>query len=190
MKIVNDFDREKMEIVVNVQCNLLKKYYQNFVGTLEKKKDKMPSGFSVQQSSLDTARISFPIPDGTTVSNSGGIGKFAVNLSTLVGIIENFAGTALRYELEHTEFIPINGYPIENLQKDILESVKNKRNLCVIRSYDEYLKMEKEQKYQFNQVYLNYGTQEWADLVLMIQEGDLDEIRKVYSSKLEFTEWY
>lgn len=190
MKIVNDFDREKMEIVVNVQCNLLKKYYQNFVGTLEKKKDKMPSGFSVQQPSIDTARISFPLPDGTKVSNSGGIGSFAVNLTSLVNIIESFAGTALRYELEHTEFIPISGYPVEDLQKDILASVKNKRNLCVIASYDEYLRMEKEQKYQFNQVYLNYGTQEWADLVLMIQDGDMDAIRNAYLPKLEFTEWY
>lgn len=189
MKVINEFDRDKMEIVVKIQSNLLKKYYPNFVGFVEKKKDKMPIGYSVQQSSSDTAKISFPIPDDTKISNSEGVGRFAVNLTSLMGVIDNFAGTALRYELEHTEFIPINGYPLEDLKKDIQASVKNKRNLCVLNDYVEYLNMEKEHKYQFTQRYVDYGTSEWSDLVLMILEGDMEKIREIYTPKLVFTEW-
>lgn len=188
MKVNNDFDREKMEVVINIQCNLLKKYYPNFVGILEKNKDDIPKGFSVRQASSDTAKISFPIPEGTTISKGGG--SFAVNLMSLMDVINKFAGTALRYELEHTEFIPINGYPLEDLKKDIVASVKNKRNLCVLGDYAEYLSMEKEHKYQFHQVYVNYGTPEWADIVLMILEGDMEKMRELYTPKLEFTEWY
>jgi hypothetical protein len=188
MKVENDFDREKMEVVINIQCNLLKKYYPNFVGILEKNKDDIPKGFSVRQASSDTAKISFPIPEGTTIAKGGG--SFAVNLMSLMDVINKFAGTALRYELEHTEFIPINGYPLKDLKKDIVASVKNKRNLCVLGDYAEYLSMEKEHKYQFHQVYVNYGTPEWADIVLMILEGDMGKMRELYTPKLEFTEWY
>lgn len=188
MKVNNDFDREKMEVVINIQCNLFKKYYPNFVGILEKNKDDIPKGFSVRQASSDTAKISFPIPEGTTIAKGGG--SFAVNLMSLMDVINKFAGTALRYELEHTEFIPINGYPLEDLKKDIVASVKNKRNLCVLGDYAEYLSMEKEHKYQFHQVYVNYGTPEWADIVLMILEGDMGKMRELYTPKLEFTEWY
>jgi hypothetical protein len=189
MKIENDFDREKMEIIVNVQCNLLKKYYPNFVGILEKNKKDIPNGFKVIQSSSNSAKISFPIPEGTTIVGEGG-GSFAVNLTSLINVINQFAGSALQYELSHTEFIPINGYPLENLKEDIRTSVKNKRNLCVLGEYEEYLNMESQHKYQFHQVYLNYGTSEWADLVLMILSSDMEEIRKLYTPKLEFTEWY
>lgn len=188
MKVENDFDREKMEVVINIQCNLFKKYYPNFVGILEKNKDDIPKGFSVRQASSDTAKISFPIPEGTTIAKGGG--SFAVNLMSLMDVINKFAGTALRYELEHTEFIPINGYPLEDLKKDIVASVKNKRNLCILGDYAEYLSMEKEHKYQFHQVYVNYGTPDWADIVLMILEGDMEKMRELYTPKLEFTEWY
>jgi len=188
MKVENDFDREKMEVVINIQCNLFKKYYPNFVGILEKNKDDIPKGFSVRQASSDTAKISFPIPEGTTIAKGGG--SFAVNLMSLMDVINKFAGTALRYELEHTEFIPINGYPLEDLKKDIVASVKNKRNLCILGEYAEYLSMEKEHKYQFHQVYVNYGTSDWADIVLMILEGDMGKMRELYTPKLEFTEWY
>lgn len=189
MKVINEFDRDKMEIVVKIQSNLLKKYYPNLVGFIEKKRDKMPEGYSIHQSSSDTAKISFPIPEGSTVSNSEGVGRFVVNLSSMMGVIDNFAGSALRYELEHTEFIPISGYPLESLQKDIEASVKNKRNLCVLKDYAEYLSMEKEHKYQFTQKYINYGTDEWADLVLLIRLGDMEKIREIYTPLLEFTEW-
>jgi hypothetical protein len=188
MKVENDFDREKMEVVINIQCNLLKKYYPNFVGILEKNKNDIPKGFSVRQSSSDTAKISFPIPEGTTIAKGGG--SFAINLMSLMDVINKFAGTALRYELEHTEFIPINGYPLKDLKKDIVASVKNKRGLCILGDYAEYLSMEKEHKYQFHQVYVNYGTPEWADIVLMILEGDMGKMRELYTPKLEFTEWY
>jgi hypothetical protein len=188
MKVVNDFDREKMEVVIRIQCNLFKKYYSNFVGILERNKKDIPKGFNVYQSSSDTAKISFPLPAGTKISEDGG--SFSVNLMSLMGVINKFAGTALRYELEHTEFIPINGYPVEDLKKDIVASVKNKRNLCVLGEYAEYLAMEKEHKYQFHQVYVNYGTNEWADLVLMILDGDMEKIKNIYTPKLEFTEWY
>lgn len=188
MKVENDSDREKMEVVINIQCNLFKKYYPNFVGILEKNKNDIPKGFSVRQASSDTAKISFPIPEGTTIAKGGG--SFAVNLMSLMDVINKFAGTALRYELEHTEFIPINGYPLEDLKKDIVASVKNKRNLCILGDYAEYLSMEKEHKYQFHQVYVNYGTSDWADIVLMILEGDMEKMRELYTPKLEFTEWY
>ena len=185
MKVSNGFDKDKGEITVKIQTNLFKKYYNNFVGICKDRAVEMPEQYKVVQESPDTATISFPLPkDAVVRSNSVG-----VDLGSLMSVINFFTGSALRYELEHTEFIPITGYPEEDLQKDIKTSVKNKRNLCILGSYSEYQKMEAEHKYEFRQTYVTYGTKEWSDTVLMILSGEFDKLREYYEPKLVFTEW-
>ena len=183
MKVTHDFDREKLAVVVDFQCNLLKKYYSQFVGFLKKDSD-MPENYSVTQVSPETAKISIPI---TTVDREKEALGF--NLGPVMGVIDKFAVHALRYELEHTEFIPLHGYPMKNLKEDIKTSVAKKRNLCVLADYDEYLRMEAEHKYLFTQVYCDYGTDMWADVVLDILNDNMLELRKRLEPELKLTEW-
>lgn len=183
MKITHNFDREKLVVVVELQCNLLKKYYGQFVSFL-KKEESMPDGYSVQQVSPETAKILIPI---TTIDKEKEALGF--NVSPVMGVIDKFTIHALRYELEHTEFIPLKGYPLENLKEDIKVSVSKKRNLCVLADYDEYLRMEAEHNYTFHQVYCDYGTDEWADVVLDILSDDLEGLNNRLQPKLTLTEW-
>ena len=48
-------------------------------------------------------------------------------MAELLKTVYNFLLGAIRYEYRKTEFIPLEGYPIEKMQKEISEAVKNKR---------------------------------------------------------------
>jgi len=181
MKVTSEFSKEQLVLNIQVQCNLLRKYYKNFVGLL-KEDSTVPEGYSVTQLGPDTAMVSVPI----TTHTDEAVG---FNVAPIMGVIDRFANSALRYELEHTEFIPLTGYPEENLKTDIKTSVSKKRNLCIIKDYAEYLRMESEHKYIFNQLYVKFGTDEWAEIVLSILGGELDILRSKLQQRLVVTEW-
>jgi hypothetical protein len=44
-------------------------------------------------------------------------------------------------------------------------------------------------KYEFNQYPVKYGTDEYADIVLLIKSGNLKELQATYKDKLKFTSW-
>ena len=144
----------------------------------------MPDGYSVSQVSPSTAKITIPI---TTVDKEKE--SLGFNVGPVMGVIDKFTAHALRYELEHTEFIPLSGYPLKNLKEDIKTSVSKKRNLCVLEDYEEYLRMEAEHKYIFTQVYCDYGTDEWADVVLDILSDDIEGLKNRLQPKMKLTEW-
>lgn len=183
MKVTHDFDKENLRLVVEFQCNLLKKYYSNFVGLL-KEDTTMPDGYSVSLVSPGVAKILIPIASIDKEKEALGF-----NVGPIMGIIDRFASSALKYELEHTEFIPLTGYPLRDLMSDIRNSVAKKRNLCVLADYDEYLRMEAERKFQFTQLYIDYGTDQWADVVLGVLSGNMEELRKKLGPQLKLTEW-
>jgi len=183
MKISNEFDKDNFRLVVEVQSNLLKKYYNNFVGLL-KKEETMPEGYSVSLVSPGVAKILIPITAIDKERESVGF-----NIGPIIGVIDRFTSSALKYELEHTEFIPLNGYPLKNLKEDIKVSVSKKRNLCVLEDYEEYLRMEAEKKFIFTQSYLEYGSSDWADVVLDILGDNLDGLRERMTPQLKLTEW-
>ena len=103
--------------------------------------------------------------------------------------VYNFVIGAIRHEYKKTEFIPLEGYPIENMQKEVPEAVKNKRRLCIIKDYDEFLNAEKTSKPIYHQYIIEPGSSEYADVVIMIYKGDLEQIRKIYKDKLKLEDW-
>ena len=183
MKINQEFDKDNLMLSIEVQSNLLKKYYPNLVGLLSKEQT-VPEGYSISQVAPGVAKILIPI---TTIDRERE--AFGFDAGSVFEVINKFANAALKYELEHTEFIPLSGYPVSNLQEDIKVSVRNKRNLCVLKEYSEYLRMEAEKKFQFTQVILDYGTQDWADAVLDVIDGRLDVLTERLSPRLKLTDW-
>jgi len=192
IKITNGIDQESMEFVFKIKCNFFKKYFSNFVGYLSKKKENLPENYSVSKLSDDTVRIGFPIPKDAIGPEQFGMSAVKVpNVGPVIStVIDTFSGHALAYELGHTEFVPLNGYPVENLQKEILEAVKGKRNLCVLETYEEYLNAQNEHKFKFKQHMVEYGTDEWADIVLHLINGDIESVRKMCSQKLKIEDWF
>lgn len=195
MKLTNGFSPEEKKITISVETGLLGKYYNNFNGILKDRSKSLPEGWKVEYKSPNTAVISFPAPSDTTFkeseTNKGSmlIGVNPKNIMPILDTIESFVNMALRYELKRTEFIPLNGYPIENLKEDVQVAVKGKRSFCIIGEYAEFLSMEKKREYKFHQYMVRYGTEDYSDVAVLLYEGKLDELREIYTPKLKLTEW-
>ena len=107
------------------------------------------------------------------------------DMDGIMEIINKFTNSAIRKELKQTEFIPLEGYEEDLLKEDIKTAVQNKRNLCIIDTYESYLKNEEDRKYEYNQYRVDYGTNEYSDVAILIATGKLSEVRKLYKKKLK-----
>lgn len=189
MKLVPGFDPSENKVTISVETNLINKYFPNLVGFVKDCPD-VPQGIDVEQFSNNTAVISFPVGDDFK-KTSNGIAIDSRKMETINGVINDFVNCALRHELRKTEFIPLHGYPLEDLMKDVKNAAKAKRNLCLIKEYSEYLNMEKERLYKFTQLIIPSDSNEWADVILLILKGEsgLKKLQEMYESKLSFVEW-
>lgn len=193
MKLTNGFSPEEQRLTIKVESNLLKKYFNNFSGIINNHEG-LPEGTRVEQKGVSSAEISFPIPKSTRINRIDdeqmSIVVNADDMNSITDAINDFINQALKYELKHTEFIPLNGYPVEDLKKDIQAAVQAKRDLCIIGEYSEYLKMQEERKYTYHQYIVKHGTIEYAEAALLIYEEKINELQDIYSSKLTLTDWY
>lgn len=191
MNIQTGFDPDSKKMTVSVNTNLLKKYHINFKGLFQMA-PKKPNGLEVNIKSGNLAIVTFPVPDENIKVMDGGKGYVGIEkevMDGIMGIITKFTSSALRKELKQTEFIPLEGYDEDLLKEDIKTAVENKRNLCIIDTYDNYLKNEEKKTYEFNQYQVNYDTDEYSDVVILIATGKLSELRKLYKKKLKKENW-
>lgn len=191
MNIQTGFDPDSKKMTVSVNTNLLKKYHINFKGLFQMA-PKKPNGLEVNIKSGNLAIVTFPVPDENIKVMDGGKGYVGIEkevMDGIMGIITKFTSSALRKELKQTEFIPLEGYDEDLLKEDIKTAVENKRNLCIIDTYDNYLKNEEKKTYEFNQYQVNYDTDEYLDVVILIATGKLSELRKLYKKKLKKENW-
>ena len=191
MKLTPGFDTENKRVKLEFKTNLLKKYYPNFEGMLNKDSN-IPKGTDVEHVEEDTAIISFPLPKDSTIKNDEGKGMFiALNpkdMDIFGDVINKFVNAALRKEFRSTEFIPLVGYPIEKLKEEIKDAIKNKRNFCIIDTYENYLKL-KEINYEFKQAYVNFGTSEYSKVAILIHRLDIEGLREMWAEKLSLGNW-
>lgn len=203
MKVDTGFDPAEKKIVITVQTPLLERHLPLFRELINNSGNNkgLPKGLGIEDIEglkSDTVLVTFPIQDNDIKSSS------ELKKSSVIGIkmeymesisteINRFVSMALKRELESLEFIPLEGYPLESLKKDIQTAVKGKRNLCLIKTYDEYLNSlkneSKKDAFQFHQYMVWYGTDEYIDVAINLFNGELDELKKNYLEKLSFTNW-
>lgn len=193
MKVTPGFDPRNKKITLEFQTNLLKKYYPNFEGMITTDSS-IPSGTNVQQTREDTAVITFPVPKNTSIKNDSenGVGYIAVepeNMEIFGNVINKFVNAALRREFKTTEFIPLEGYPIEKLRNEIRSALENKRNFCIIDTYENYLKLTQKNNYEFNQAILEFGSTDYAKTAVLVYRGDIEGLRKMWSERLKLDSW-
>lgn len=191
MNVSTGFDPDSKKITVTVSTNLLKKYHPNFKGLFQMAQKK-PKGLEVNIKGGGRAIISFPIPEENIKVVGEGKGMVGVDREDMDGVMEiinRFANSAIRKELKQTEFVPLEGYNEESLKEDVKAAVKNKRNLCIIDTYENYLKNEEDRKYEYNQYLVDYGTDEYMNIAISIATGKLSEVRKQYKKKLKKENW-
>lgn len=191
MNVSTGFDPDSKKITVTVNTNLLKKYHVNFKGLFQMAPRK-PKGLEVNIRSGNLATVSFPVPEENIKVLGEGRGMVGIDRDDMDGIMEiinKFTNSAIRKELKQTEFIPLEGYEEDLLKEDIKTAVQNKRNLCIIDTYESYLKNEEDRKYEYNQYRVDYGTNEYSDVAILIATGKLSEVRKLYKKKLKKETW-
>lgn len=197
LKIITGLDLPSSSFIITVQSPLVTKHYASLSGMLINDKD-APKGVSIEKKDIDIALISFPVggqiipgPDENTARVSP---DASVSVQNVISIVRRFAVASIRASLRKTEFLPImdfkGGYSFEELQQDVENAVKAKRQFIVIDTYESYLKNTKEMTYEFNQYVIPYGTSEYVDFALLAKAGKLAEIRKTYKNKLKKTNWF
>ncbi len=195
MNIQTSFTPEGELVTINVETNLLSKYFSNFKGLIKNDPDS-PAGIDVERLTTTSALITFPIDKVGKIQkvdeNRMAVAIDSSLMEKLNEIINLFVNCALRKEFNSTEFIPLSGYPVENLIEDIQGAVKNKRNLCIIDEYSEYLKMQKDKRsgeFKLNQVMVEYGTSEYSECAILLYNGNLEELKNKYQDKLVYKSW-
>ena len=188
LRIITGLDLPSSSFIITVQSPLVTKHYASLSGMLINDKD-APKGVSIEKKDIDTALISFPDENTARVSPDA-----SVSVQNVISIVRRFAVASIRASLRKTEFLPImdfkGGYSFEELQQDVENAVKAKRQFIVIDTYESYLKNTKEMTYEFNQYVIPYGTSEYVDFALLAKAGKLAEIRKTYKNKLKKTNWF
>ena len=193
MNIVSGFDPESNMVILNITSNIISDYYYNFAGLI-KSNPSSPQGIKVSKKGNNTAMIQFPLPKEAKIKRIDDTkAAVSVDMGNLSYIINEAVKDALRYKVRHTEFLPLSGYPLEDLQIDVKNAISNKRNFCILRDYQEYLdsgsSKDSISKYRFNQYYVNYGTSEYSDIAISIINGEMEELINQNSPKIEFQDW-
>ena len=194
MKFTQTFNPDSNKVVFILETNLLNRYFPNLKGLVEGDKN-VPSDIEVEQKNSNTALISFsPGPESTQQKTEGSNSSYRIaidsrKVDSINRVLSKFTRCALKKELQTTEFVPLKGYPEENLKEEIIGALKGKRKLCILRDYDEYLSMQEKSLYVFHQYILEYGTNEYVDAILYIRNGNLKKLRELYSDKLVLTDW-
>jgi len=199
MKVDTGFDPAEGKVIITVQTPLLERHLGIFQHIFEKsKRSGMPRGVTVETNDdkPDTAFILFPVDrDDMSIKKEfkeqGAVGIKMEYMKTISDEINHFVMSALQQQLQSLEFIPLNGYPVENLMTEVKDAVKGKRGFCIIKTYDEYLKSQEHSKdsYTFHQYIVEYGTDEYADVAINLYKGELQELREKYEPKLSFQNW-
>ena len=197
MKFTQTFNPDNNKVVFILETNLLIRYFPNLKGLVENDKD-VPSDIEVEQRNSNTALISFsPGPEsGSSVQKMGDKDSSSYRIAidsrkveSINRVLNKFTRCALKKELMSTEFVPLQGYPEENLKEEIVAALKGKRKLCILKDYDEYLSMQEKEQYLFHQCILEYGTNEYVDAILYIRNGNMKKLRELYNDKLVLTDW-
>lgn len=192
MNVQPGYNPEKRRITLSVESYLIMRYFNNFSGMITDNPG-VPRDTEVEWFNDRTALITFPVDNGGSIikasENKMAIGINENSMNVFQDIINSFMECAIRKELKTTEFIPLHGYPKEELQKDIQEAVKNKRKLCIIKDFSEYKAMSGEKKYIFHQAIVEYGTHEYSEASILLFKGELGTLRKMYEEKLVLENW-
>lgn len=185
------YDSNSKQMMIEFKNNLLENHFEVLEECVAENKSlgRLPSDLEVKNLYDGRCLITFHI-DIPDTKEGKRIGKLPKNMTEKISaVIEKFRERAMKKEFMTTEFIPLTGYPLEELQKDIKEAIKNKRNFCVIDKYSEYLKFSKGETTKLKQKKVEFLSNEYSDAAIYIYEGNLKKLKEIYKNQLETVDW-
>lgn len=189
----------KNKLIITVKSPLFPRYFNDLKHIVEENErniDGLPSDIRVRNSGQGEALITFSIDHDPIESSVPGRSMVKLNGKHMESInvaLNIWVNVAMKQELNRVEFIPLHGYSAEDLKKDVQTAVANKRDLCIIRTYAEYLNSQKaktaKDAFTFVQYLVKYGSDEYSDVAIALYNKELKELRQTYENKLVQTEW-
>ena len=134
MRIQSSLDGESQQLILSVTSNLIEKFYPNLCGLINNTGN-LPHGIQISRKDKTTAVVSFPVPQDSIVPVDGNPQMKGVNstvFAPVIMLIREFTNLSLRNLTKKREFLPLNGYPEEDLQKDVIACLKAKRDIVII----------------------------------------------------------
>jgi hypothetical protein len=201
MKIQTSIDFSRKRLVISITSNLFTDYYPHFEGLVGKESgNKLPDKTEVVRQGKDTAMLSFPIPMSPETAKIGDevgdnqVQKIGVPMdlyNSVMGFIYLFTDKVIKNMDKTREYLPLKGYPEDELKKDVIKALEAKRDLLIIDTYSAWINGMKTGERSFNQYLVKYKTQksEYCDIVLMIMNGKFKEWRKKYKPQLAKVCW-
>lgn len=179
--------------IVTINTPLIEKYYQNLVGMLKGDRD-CPRDITIARLSSNTVSLRFQMGEGGLRGEPVG-GKIGIDetgakpLINVLSIAKRFSFAAYKHSIRGYEFIPLSGYSIDELKKDILAALDNKRSFALIDTYSHYKDLMESPEKTYKQYLIPYDSKEYVDVFLMIRRGDLKGLSKTYKGKLKEYSW-
>ena len=182
-------------MLVEYKSSHLKKHFQLMEESVKYKKSLglIPNDLEIK--SLDDTKcvISFhiDIPDSERVNTGDKMSKLSKSMTDkLCLIIDDFIERAINAELKTSEFIPLSGISVETLKSDVVDAVKDKRDLVIVDTYNNCMKFILEKVTTIiNQYRIPYMSEEYSDVVLYVYEGNMKKLRELYKDKLMTVDW-
>lgn len=198
------FDDKTNKFAFVYDSKLLKKYKKPFKSIM----DKLPDDYKVEENPAGIMVIFLPftidkdeiaknsmykeeISEGVVrvgmAMKSEDAEKLHGCLEKVVALVQEFENGAMTNETKNLEFLPISGYPVEELKKDAKAAYDNKRDFCVIDTMESYQEFEKTAT--LNQAIYKYGTDDYNNILLAALSGDVEELKKLTNGVLRKKEW-
>lgn len=182
-------------MLVEYKSSHLKKHFQLMEESVKYKKSLglIPNDLEIK--SLDDTKcvISFhiDIPENDRVNTGDKMSKLSKSMTDkLCMIIDDFIERAINAELKTSEFIPLSGISVETLKSDVVDAVKDKRDLVIVDTYNNCMKFILEKVTTIiNQYRIPYMSEEYSDVVLYVYEGNMKKLRELYKDKLMTVDW-
>lgn len=183
------YDANSKRLMIIYKNNLLEDSLDLFKASIDEginSKD-LPVGTTIQSTDKNKVMIILPVElnlklrDGDRIDPSVIPDKLTDKINDL---INKFRNDAKKEKFGKTEFIPLNGYPLEDLKKDVKSAIKGKRNFCIIDEFKDLDPFLREKVPSIKQLDFKYLGNEYCDIALDIYEGKLEKLKKDLKDKL------
>jgi hypothetical protein len=202
------YDAKSKKFAFVYKCKLLKKYYDDFSNLMEKLKDdfsveKLGNNviqvllpFEVEPEELKTRTIAPPVMDEGSSMGGMKVGmklepedaeELYKHLEKVQTLIFDFEDYAMKEETKNLEFLPLSGYPTNNIIEDAKSAFENKRDFCVIDTMESYNNFSTTAT--LNQAIYKFGTDSYNNILLAAMIGDMEELKRITKDSLKKNEW-
>lgn len=198
MNIVKAYSPEAETLLIIVSSTAIDDSGYNYIKDVVDRLNKDPEideknkPIYISQGQGNSVTVSFKHsfdPETDVMIDSERIGVLSSGIGPIANEVMKAVAHLLSKHLSNLEFLPMKGYSLENLRSELDAAIENKRDLAVHEFYNDWKEMNALNKSEFPGIKLEYGTDEWADVILDFKTLGSKELVKKYKPMLTEITW-